>query len=249
VAAEEGHDVNRHGGKSTTEEIRARFDHDVERFSNLETGQSAAIDAPLVLELISSAAAATNPGATHILDVGCGAGNYTLKLIEKLPGIRAATLIDLSRPMLDRAGQRIAMAAPNVAVTPMQGDVRELELGAGQVDVILAAAVLHHLRDDPEWVAVFEKFYRALRPGGSIWIADLVAHSLPAVQTMMWRQYGEYLVSLKGEKYRDDVFAYVEKEDTPRPVDFQLELLRRVGFTQVDVLHKNSCFAAFGAVK
>lgn len=28
--------------KSTVEQIRERFDHDVERFSNLETGQSAA---------------------------------------------------------------------------------------------------------------------------------------------------------------------------------------------------------------
>jgi tRNA (cmo5U34)-methyltransferase len=30
---------------------------------------------------------------------------------------------------------------------------------------------------------------------------------------------------------------------------FQLDLLRHVGFTRVDVLHKNVCFAAFGAVK
>ena len=44
--------------KSTVEEIRARFDNDVERFSNLETGQSATIDAPLALELIAEAAAA-----------------------------------------------------------------------------------------------------------------------------------------------------------------------------------------------
>ena len=33
--------------KSTVEEIRQRFDGDVERFSNLETGQSATVDAPL----------------------------------------------------------------------------------------------------------------------------------------------------------------------------------------------------------
>ena len=66
--------------KSTVEQIRARFDNDGERFSNLETGQSATIDAPLVFELISQAAAATNPGATDLLDVGCGAGNYSLKL-------------------------------------------------------------------------------------------------------------------------------------------------------------------------
>jgi hypothetical protein len=41
----------------------------------------------------------------------------------------------------------------------------------------------------------------------------------------------------------------VEKEDTPRPLLFQLDLLREVGFTLVDVLHKNVCFAAFGVVK
>ena len=48
--------------KSTPDEIRARFDLDVERFANLETGQSATIDAPLVLELITQAAMVTRPG-------------------------------------------------------------------------------------------------------------------------------------------------------------------------------------------
>src|SRR4051794_5330463 len=57
--------------KSTPEQIRQRFDNDVERFSNLETGQSATIDAPLVLDLIAEAAAATTPGARAVLDVGC----------------------------------------------------------------------------------------------------------------------------------------------------------------------------------
>ena len=235
--------------KSSVEEIRRRFDKDVERFSNLETGQSATIDAPLVLELIAQAAAATNPEAKSLLDVGCGAGNYTLKLIERIPAIEAVTLIDLSAPMLERAVQRISAAAPKVRATAIQGDVREVELGEEQFDVIVAAAVLHHLRTDEQWRAVFEKFHRALRRGGSVWISDLVAHSAPGVQAMMWRRYGEYLMSLRGERYRDEVFAYVDKEDTPRAVDFQLELLRRAGFGAVDVLHKNGPFAAFGAVK
>jgi tRNA (cmo5U34)-methyltransferase len=51
------------------------------------------------------------------------------------------------------------------------------------------------------------------------------------------------------EAYRDHVFAYVQKEDTPRPLLFQLDLLRQAGFAQVEVLHKNVCFAAFGAVR
>ena len=92
--------------KSTVDEIRKRFDKDVERFSNLEVGQTTTIDSPLMLELVTQAAAATNPQADHVLDVGCGAGNYTLKLLEVLPNIDV-TLVDLSQPMLDRASERI----------------------------------------------------------------------------------------------------------------------------------------------
>jgi tRNA (cmo5U34)-methyltransferase len=109
--------------------------------------------------------------------------------------------------------------------------------------------VLHHLRDDEQWRAASAKFYRALRPSGSIWISDLVSHALPAVQAMMWQRYGDYLAGLRDENYRDAVFAYVEKEDTPRSLTFQLDLLRAVGFQTSEILHKNSCFAAFGAVK
>jgi len=233
--------------KSSVDEIRRRFDADVERFSNLETGQSSTIDAPLALELIVRAAAATTPAATHLLDVGAGAGNYTLKMLQALPGLDV-TLVDLSRPMLDRAAVRLRDSTAR-HVTLLQGDVRELALGESRFDLITAAAVLHHLRSDAEWAAMFASFFRALRPGGSLWIFDLVEHSIPAVQAIMWHRYGEYLTELRDAAYRDHVFAYVEREDSPRPLVAQLELLRRVGFADVDLLHKNGPFAAFGAVK
>lgn len=233
--------------KSTVDEIRRRFDADVERFSNLETGQSATVDAPLAMGLVAETAAATTPHARHVLDVGCGAGNYTLKLLERLPDLDV-TLIDLSQPMLERAASRVGPATAG-RVTTVQGDIREVGLGDGQFDIVLAAAVLHHLRTDQEWEAVFAALHRALRPGGSVWVFDLVESSIPAVGGVMRQWYGEYLTALKDEAYRDHVFAYVEQEDTPRPLVYQLDLLRRVGFAQVDVLHKTVCFAAFGAVK
>ena len=233
--------------KSTVEEIRQRFDADVERFANLETGQSATVDAPLAMDLIVRAAAAVTPAARHVLDIGCGAGNYTLKLLERLPELNV-TLVDLSRPMLDRALQRISEAT-TANVTAIQADIRKVRLGEERFDIILAAAVFHHLRTDAEWHDVFAKCYAALRPGGSLWISDLIEHANPAVQALMWQRYGAYLAGLKDEAYRDHVFAYVAKEDTPRPLPYQTELLRSVGFSAVEVLHKNSCFAAFGALK
>ena len=36
---------------------------------------------------------------------------------------------------------------------------------------------------------------------------------------------------------------------TPRPVPYQLDLLHEVGFSHVELLHKNACFAAYGAIK
>jgi tRNA (cmo5U34)-methyltransferase len=233
--------------KSTVEEIRQRFDADVERFSNIETGQSATVDAPLAMELVAQAAALTTPAARQVLDIGCGAGNYTLKLLQYLPGLDV-TLIDLSRPMLDRAVERITPATSG-KVAARQSDIREIELPEEQFDIVMAAAVLHHLRTETEWRAVFAAVHRALRQGGSFWVFDLVDASIPALEPLMKQRYGEYLTRFRDESYRDHVFAYVEKEDTPRPLPFQLDLLRQVGFSSVEVLHKNICFAAFGALK
>lgn len=232
--------------KSTVEQIRQRFDADVERFSNLETGQSATVDSPLAMALVAQAAAATTPHARHVLDVGCGAGNYTLKLLERLADLDV-TLVDLSQPMLDRATERVRQITTG-RVTAIRGDIRDVVLGQDEFDIVLAASVLHHLRTDAEWRAVFQAFHQALRPAGSLWIFDLVESSVPAVEQFMLERYGEYLTNFRGDAYRKEVFAYIEGEDTPRPLVFQLDLLREVGFAQVEVLHKNLCFAAFGAI-
>jgi tRNA (cmo5U34)-methyltransferase len=235
------------GQKSTTTEIRERFDKDVERFSNLITGQQATMDAPLVMDLITQAARTATPHAKRILDVGCGAGNNTLKLLQMINPLDC-DMVDLSRPMLERAQQRIS-AVNKGRVQLFQEDIRTADLPEGQYDIILAAMVLHHLRDDEDWEDTFQKLYDLTAPGGSIWIADFVSHENPLMQEIMWGRYGKYLESLGGAAYRERVFAYIDKEDTPRPMTYQLELLRQVGFAEVDILHKNSCFVAFGAIK
>ena len=69
--------------KSTVNEIKERFDNDVERFSNLETGQQAVVDAPIMLELISELAASVKPDAKNMLDIGSGAGNNTISILRQ----------------------------------------------------------------------------------------------------------------------------------------------------------------------
>ena len=233
--------------KATNEEIKARFDHDVERFSNLDTGQMTTIDAPLTMELCTEAAKYVNPHATELLDIGCGAGNYTLKMLSKINNLNC-TLNDLSMPMLQRAQQRVS-AQTTGQITLIQDDMRNLNLPDNYFDIILAAATLHHLRDDADWELVFTKLYKTLKPGGSIWISDLITHDSPPLIELFRQKYSDYLDTLGGPEYRQKVLDYIAHEDTPRSLNFQLALLTKVGFKQVEVLHKNSYFAAFGGIK
>ena len=236
-----------HEKKSSIDEIRQRFDNDVERFSNIETGQTATIDAPLAMELITQAAFRSTQKIERVLDIGCGAGNNTIKLSHYVSPFDC-DLVDLSLPMLERARERISeINTGNIKI--FQGDFRVIDFPEQGYDVIIAAAVLHHLRDEKDWESTFRKIYRLTALGGSVWVSDLVSHETGSVQSLMWKRYAEYLCSIGGESYKNKVFAYINKEDTPRPVTYQMDLLRKVGFNHVEILHKNSCFAAFGAIK
>lgn len=233
--------------KSTIQEIQKRFDSDVERFSNLDTGQVSTIDADVSLELITEAAKAVCPHASKLLDIGCGAGNYTLKMLQKLPQLNC-TLVDLSEPMLTRAKQRVLVETEGEIETH-QGDIRAINFGDKKFDIVLAGAVLHHLRDENDWEETFRKLFNLLNDGGSLWISDLVVEDSELITKLIWDKYGDYLENIGGKDYRENVFAYIEKEDSPRSLNFQLALMKKVGFKSTEILHKNLCFAAFGGIK
>ena len=233
--------------KSTVEEIKERFDNDVERFSNLDTGQLSTIDAKISLELITESAKRIIPNAENLLDIGCGAGNYTLMMLAKTPNLNC-TLVDLSKPMLDRAFERVSQKTNN-GVTILQGDIREVVLKENNYDIILAGAVLHHLRDDKDWEVTFDKLFKLLRPGGCLMISDLITQDTDLLNEYTWERYGDYLEELGGKEYRQKVLDYVAKEDSPRSMNYQLDLMKKVGFKKVEILHKIMCFGAFGGIK
>lgn len=233
--------------KSSSETIRRNFDQQVERFSNLETGQTTAIDSPLCMELVARSAAQLNPGATRIMDLGCGGGNYAVKVSSFLPDVDC-TLIDLSANMLEKAKERV-MENINGSVTTLQGDFREIEFGENCFDVITAGTTLHHLRDDQEWESVFEKVFKALKSGGTFWINDIVLSETEEINQMMLEGW----IGEMGKHHSaDEIEMYMsryESEDTPRTLSYQLDLMKRVGFNETIVLHKHFNFAAFGARK
>jgi tRNA (cmo5U34)-methyltransferase len=233
--------------KSSVAEIRDRFDKDVERFSNLDSGQVSTIDAKISLELITEAARRIRPDAETMLDIGCGAGNYTLMMLSKMNNLQC-TLVDLSKPMLDKAYERVSRVTEKKAEA-VQGDIRDIHLKENYFDIILAGAVLHHLRDDADWEFTFRKLFGILKPGGCLMISDLVTQDVETLNQYIWEKYGDYLENLGGREYRDKVLDYVGKEDSPRSLTYQVQLMKKIGFRDTEILHKNLCFAAFAGIK
>ena len=60
-------------GKKSAGELRAQFNADVDRFSDLQTAQRSVIDAPLMLRLLAAGAVRLSGRIGRVLDVGCGA--------------------------------------------------------------------------------------------------------------------------------------------------------------------------------
>jgi tRNA (cmo5U34)-methyltransferase len=233
--------------KSTVEEITAKFDQLADRYSNIETGQTSALDSPLCMKLITESSVIFTPGAKDVMDIGCGGGNYMVKLTQLLPEANC-TLIDLSEKMLARASERVS-AQTSGQVKTIRGDIRTIELKENSFDIIMAATVLHHLRTVEEWELVFTKIYKSLRKGGSFWINDVIIHENETIGTMMLQAWFDTISTYLSDEEVEWCMGQYKKEDTPQTLNFQLELMKKVGFKETHILHKHFNFAAFGGMK
>jgi ArsR family transcriptional regulator len=112
----------------------------------------------------------------ELLDLGTGTGRILQVFGQR---IERGLGIDLSREMLSVA--RANLESMNLRHCQVRlGDIYNLTLPAGSIDVVTIHHVLHFL-DDPG-AAISEAAY-ALRPGGRLLIVDFAPHELEFLRT------------------------------------------------------------------
>src|SRR5215218_7990587 len=100
-------------------------------------------------------------GDETVLDAGCGTGEVTATLLERLPDGRVIAL-DGSQQMLDAARERFA---DDARVSFVHADLGEpLPLGA-PVDAIVSTSTFHWV---PDHEALFRHLAAVVRPGGQL---------------------------------------------------------------------------------
>jgi ubiquinone/menaquinone biosynthesis C-methylase UbiE len=111
--------------------------------------------------------AAFNSG-DHVLEIGCGTGNLTIRAKRAHPSIQLIGL-DPDPNALARA-QRKAHGLSGIRFE--QGYVQKLPYSDGEFDKVLSSMMLHHLDADVKAAAAAEVL-RVLRPGGSLHVVDV----------------------------------------------------------------------------
>ena len=160
-------------------------------------------------------AVALDRGASSLLDVAGGHGEFSMALCRRHPDLRA-TIVDL--PGSARIGREIvAEAGMSDRVGYVEGDMFEAELG-GPHDGALCFNIIHHL--SPESARrLFGRINESLRPGAPLCILDLFdrpAGKRPDTSSMLGLFF--HLTSGADTYAADDVSGWLEASGfgTPR---------------------------------
>jgi demethylmenaquinone methyltransferase/2-methoxy-6-polyprenyl-1,4-benzoquinol methylase len=105
-----------------------------------------------------------------VVDVGCGTGNLTIALLDRLSPKGRIVAVDISSRMIETARAK----APDARVTWHVGDAARLPLADGSCDRVICYSVWPHF-DDRE--AAAKEFMRVLRPSGMVHIWHLMGRT------------------------------------------------------------------------
>lgn len=107
----------------------------------------------------------------RILDLGAGTGVGTFALLERFPGADALA-VDMSPDMLHRITHKARDRGVADRVRTVQADLDAAWPPVGTVDLVWAAASMHHL-EHPD--RVLADIHAALAPGGALAVVELDA--------------------------------------------------------------------------
>jgi len=110
-----------------------------------------------------------HPGET-LVDLGCGTGSFAVSLARRAPGARVVGL-DPDADILVRAARKADAAGQSVRF--VQGFARDAAalLGEGVADKVVSSLVFHQLPMEEKRQGLAAS-WRALKPGGTLHIAD-----------------------------------------------------------------------------
>ena len=163
VARDPGGDFHFHRGPYYAVEYLRYDPYELVLLPDASTSRFAGVGNPLRIGPI-------HPGET-VLDHACGAGMDLLLAARRVGPRGHAIGVDMTPAMRDVATRAAAQAGLSAIVSIRAGFFEHLPVDDESVDVVISNGVVNLAPDKSE---VFAEIHRVLRPGGRLYLADVV---------------------------------------------------------------------------
>lgn len=229
--------------ESKMDEIRSKFSEKSKEYDARITKIIPRYDE--MLSALVSCLAPPKDREFRVIDIGCGTGALSWKLLKSCPRVEL-TCLDMTENMLDIARQRLTDYRN---VTYVLADLYDFEF-EGPYDAVISSLALHHIVTDDEKKAIYQKIFDALAVGGSFYNADLVLGSDRDIQEHYMTRWKEFMYQSFSREEIDGVqIPRYLMEDSPARLIDHLRWLNEVGFNGVDVIWKYYNFVLYGGQK
>jgi len=171
--------------------------------------------------------------AESILELGCGTGNFTLKLAARFPGSRL-TLVDAAPQMLEATKERLGPRPASFVTTTFE----ELTFEPRSFDLITSSISLHHVRDK---AALYSALRPLIRAGGTLRFADQLAGGTEANHAVNWARWLEFCrrPGNCSEAEVASLLDHASAHDHYTSLVEHFRLLEKAGFKNLDCVWRN----------
>ncbi len=129
----------------------------------------------------------------NILDVGCGTGNLTIKLLER--GFRNITCLDISKEMIQELKKKIKKYNHNILFIVSDLDTFLIGKNNSKFDIILMGSVLHHL---PDYISSLKHLKEALNEDSYIYIThEPLLSPKPSILITLLLQFDFFMYTVR----------------------------------------------------
>lgn len=180
----------------------------------------------------------------RVLDLGCGTGNLSRKIISAYPNARI-TCVDMAENMLKMARAKLK---DHNKINFWLGDIRDFDY-SGKYDAIVASLVLHHVEKNDK-TRFYRRIQKALSKNGVFFCIDIFLSASRHLQKLHMDKWKEFMRAhgLTMKKINDMIRRH-RKEDRPLVFEDELNIMRHAGFKRVEVVLKHYNFALYGGGK
>jgi len=197
--------------------------------------------------LLTAIARCVPPTCRQVVDLGCGTGELSLRILARLPAVQVLA-VDYSSRMLARAKEKVEAALWGDRWRGYEGDFGDL-VPFPPCDACVSSLAIHHL-DNGMKQTLFGRIAGALAPEGWFWNGDPVLPEAPWLATV-YQEARPPAAAVADVRARMGVSVEHGHSGPDRlaTVVEHLEMLRGAGFSTVAVPWRSYGLAVMGGQK